>query len=99
VNDETIQKNSLNANPQLDHAKVKITTGYLNPPMILTPVDLDAAQEIEKLSPRDQEVAKANAKSPAIVRRIGFRSINSPSTCRSIYTSGACVFGSEIIRD
>ena len=50
VNDEAVKEDSLAANPQLNGAKVNITTGDLNPAMILTAIDLRVAQEVPKLS-------------------------------------------------
>ena len=50
MNDEAVKKNRVAADPQLNGAKVNITTGDLDPAMILTAVDLRVAQEIPKLS-------------------------------------------------
>ena len=51
MNDEAVKKNSLAADAQLNRAKVNITTGDLDPTMILTAVDLRVAQEVPKLPP------------------------------------------------
>jgi hypothetical protein len=54
VNDEAVKKNSLAADPQLNRAKVKITTCDLDPAMILSAVNLRVAQEVPKLPTGEQ---------------------------------------------
>jgi hypothetical protein len=58
VNNDVVKKNSVAADPHLNGARVNITTGDLDPAMILTSIDLDITQEIPKLSLGEQTGCK-----------------------------------------
>jgi len=65
VNNESVKENTLTTDAQLNATKVTITTGDLDPAMVLTGVHLRVAQEIPKLPTGEYSGGRGQGKEPS----------------------------------